>query len=166
MENSEKVRECDYFILSDSVIKRIIPKKFTPRGKTLKQYIAGGAKLCTEFIETKGNLFKPNNVIINIGTRDLQSSGLKNSEFSDLFDSTNKIWPNTKIHVLPIIYRRDMQKAKVDEANKLISSEAAKCENITVFNKFETTIEMYHDHVHLNYRSGLPALVKHLKSEL
>jgi hypothetical protein len=44
--------ECYYLILSDSILGRIIPEKFTANGKTVKRFIRGGAQLC------KGKWFK------------------------------------------------------------------------------------------------------------
>lgn len=44
---------CDYLILSDSILRRIQPNRFTPKQKTVKRYIRGGANTCTSFIEKK-----------------------------------------------------------------------------------------------------------------
>lgn len=163
---STVIADCDFLILSDSILRRIIPRKFTPKGRTLKRYIRGGAKTCTAFIEKYGKAFNPKNIIINIGTRDLQNSGIVNSEFNQLFEIAEKTWPNAKINILPIIYRQDMAKQIVDEANLIICIEGEKFKKVSLLNKFELSNEMFYDQVHLNNNQGLPALVKHLKSEL
>ncbi|VDI27714.1 Hypothetical predicted protein [Mytilus galloprovincialis] len=82
------VSECDYLILSDSILRRIIPKKISPDGKTIKRYIRGGAETCSTFIEKNGKNIKPQHVLISIGTRDLQNNAVKNKEFENLFHTT------------------------------------------------------------------------------
>ena len=39
----ERKMECEYLILSDSILGRIIREKFTANGKTVKRFIRGGA---------------------------------------------------------------------------------------------------------------------------
>ena len=56
---NRKVSVCDYLILSDSILRRIIPKKFTPNGKTIKRFIPGGALTCLSFIQKNGEQFNP-----------------------------------------------------------------------------------------------------------
>lgn len=50
-DNANTVTECDVLILSDSMLKRIQPKRFTPEGKTIIRFIRGGAKVCSNFVE-------------------------------------------------------------------------------------------------------------------
>lgn len=64
--------ECDVLILGDSILRRIQPKRFTPQGKTIVRFIRGGAKTCTNFVEKNGQRYNAKNILINIGTRDLQ----------------------------------------------------------------------------------------------
>lgn len=45
-ERSHRPTECECLILSDSILRRIKPKKFTPNGITLKRFIRGGASTC------------------------------------------------------------------------------------------------------------------------
>ncbi|VDH93990.1 Hypothetical predicted protein, partial [Mytilus galloprovincialis] len=74
-------KNCDYLILSDSILRRIQPNRFTPKQKTVKRYIRGGANTCTSFIEKNGTTINAKNILIHIGTRDLQSEGVKEEEF-------------------------------------------------------------------------------------
>ncbi|CAG2194614.1 unnamed protein product [Mytilus edulis] len=160
------VSECDYLILSDSILRRIIPKKISPDGKTIKRYIRGGAETCSTFIEKNGKNIKPQHVLISIGTRDLQNNAVKNKEFENLFHTTTQIWPNAKIFVLPIIRRKDMPDARVHDANEILATECLKFQKITLIKKFEPTDEMFYDQVHLNSKQGLPEIVKHLKTAM
>ena len=61
----QKISECDYLILSDSILRRIIPKKFSPNGKTIKRFIRGGANTCSNFILKNGEHINPKNVLIH-----------------------------------------------------------------------------------------------------
>jgi hypothetical protein len=95
--HAQKISECDYLILSDSILRRPIPKKFSPNGKTIKRFIRGGANTCSNFILKNGEHIDPKNVLIHIGTRDLQNYGVvSHEEFNNLFEASEKIWPNAK----------------------------------------------------------------------
>jgi outer membrane murein-binding lipoprotein Lpp len=95
--HAQKISECGYLILSDSILRRIIPKKFSPNGKTIKRFICGGANTCSNFILKNGEHIDPKNVLIHIGTRDLQNYGvMSDEEFNDLFEASEKIWSNAK----------------------------------------------------------------------
>jgi hypothetical protein len=37
--HAQKISECDYLILSDSILRIIIPKKFSSNGKTIKRFM-------------------------------------------------------------------------------------------------------------------------------
>ena len=47
--------ECDVLILSDSMLKRIQSRRFSPNGKTITRYIRGGAKACVKFVDNKSH---------------------------------------------------------------------------------------------------------------
>ena len=73
-ENSEQpepmiITECDNLILSDSMLRRISPKRFTPKQNTIKKFISGGSVAGLNYIENYGKSIKPKKVIIHIGTR-------------------------------------------------------------------------------------------------
>ncbi|CAG2201382.1 unnamed protein product [Mytilus edulis] len=87
---------CDYLILSDSILRRIQPNRFTPKQKTVKRYIRGGANTCTSFIEKNGTTINAKNILIHIGTRDLQSEGVKEEEFGNLLEIASKTWNSSK----------------------------------------------------------------------
>jgi hypothetical protein len=74
--------ECDVLILRNSISRRIKPKRFTSQGKTIVRFIRGGAKTCTNFVEKNSQRYNAKNILINIGTRDLQGEGVKEDEFS------------------------------------------------------------------------------------
>ena len=157
--------DCDFLILGDSVLRRIQPRRFTPQGKTVVRFIRGGAKTCTNFIQNNAQKFKPKNVLINIGTRDLQNAGVNHEDFSDLFHAATDSWKNSKIYVLPIINRKDRSEEEISSANNTIRQV---CESypVNLLEKFAASDDMFHDEVHLNFQKGLPALVKHLKETL
>lgn len=159
--------ECDYLILSDSVLRRIIPGKFTPNGKTVKRFIRGGIQTCANFVKNHGSKIVPKNILINIGTRDLRNpNGVEREVFLDLCETLTNMWPNTKIYFLPIIRRKDIPYDQVKQANSIIAYECRKFPNITLINNFEPTDDMFHDQAHLNNKKGLPAVVRHLKNAL
>ena len=54
-EESHVKSKCDYLILSDSIIRRIHPKRFTPKAATMKRFIKGGAATCSNFVEKYGS---------------------------------------------------------------------------------------------------------------
>ena len=161
---SNTIKECDYLLLTDSVLRRIMPRKFTPKGVTVKRFIRGGALTCEGFIENHGPNFLPQNVLIHIGTRDLQNKhGVKNDEYQNLYVKATETWPQAKIYVMPIIRRKDITIEEIDKANSVIAQECENFESITLLDKFSPTNDMFYDQVHLNNQKGLPAMVKHLK---
>ncbi|CAC5403247.1 unnamed protein product [Mytilus coruscus] len=82
---------CDYLILSDSILRRIQPNRFTPKQKTVKRYIRGGANTCTSFIEKNGTTINAKNILIHIGTRDLQSEGYETTQKSQTSSINNGV---------------------------------------------------------------------------
>lgn len=54
----------------------------------------------------------------------------------------------------------------MDQANAAIYAACRQYPKVTVADPFQPTEDMYHDDVHLNFRKGLPAIVKHLKFAL
>ncbi|XP_071138479.1 uncharacterized protein [Mytilus edulis] len=158
--------KCDVLILGDSILRRIQPKRFTPQGKTVVRYIRGGAKTCTSFVLKNGQRYEPKNILIHIGARDLQGEGVREDEFSQLLDQCTKMWNNSNIYVLPIIYRKDFHDDIVNEANNIIELVCDLYPSIHKIERFEPSYDMFHDDVHLNYGKGLPAIVKHLKIAL
>ncbi|KAK3100573.1 hypothetical protein FSP39_022029 [Pinctada imbricata] len=160
-------QNCDVLILSDSILRRIVPRKFTPRGRTIKQFIGGGASTCRDFVSNFGQNFEPKKVLINIGTRDVQtpSKGVKEKEFEDLFATVVKTWPHSVIYFLPLINRKDIDNATIHASNKAILR-SDRTGKINFTKPFLADENMFYDKVHLNDKIGLPALVKHLKLEL
>ncbi|CAC5404145.1 unnamed protein product [Mytilus coruscus] len=158
--------KCDVLILGDSILRRIQPKRFTPQGKTVVRFIRGGAKTCTSFVKKNGQRFEPKNILIHIGTRDLQGEGVKEDEFPQLFDQCTKTWNNSSIYVLPIISRKDIHDDIVNQANNTIELVCDLYPSIHKIEPFEPSYDMFHDDVYLNYGKGLPAIVKHLKIAL
>lgn len=160
-----KNTECDYLILSDSVLKRIIPSKFTPRGKTVTRFIRGGVQECTKFIKDDGCKIKPKNILLNIGTRDLaKPQGINNTIVMELCETIASTWTEAKIFVLPIIRRMDIQYDTIKRANYVIETACSKLK-FTMLEEFKPTDNMFYDKVHLN-NIGLPAVVKHLKNTM
>ena len=165
--HAQKISVCDYLILSDSILRRSIPKNCSPNGKTIKRFIHGGANICSNFILKNGEHINPKNVLIHIGTRDLQSHGVvSDEEFKNLFEASENMWPNAKNCILPIIRRKDMSNKIMDAANEIIISECVKFEAITLTKKFVPSEDMFFDNVHPNNKRGLPEIVKHLKTAL
>jgi hypothetical protein len=71
-----------------------------------------------------------------LATRDLQSHGVvSDEEFNNLFEASEKMWPNANFFILPIIRRKDMSNEIIDAANEIIISECEKgmilLENVT-----------------------------------
>ncbi|CAG2189947.1 unnamed protein product [Mytilus edulis] len=140
---------CDHLILSDSVIRRIQTERFTPGARCVKRFIRGGAFTCNNFIEKKGTEFNTKNVLLHIGTRDLQNTGInKDDEFVKLLD-----------------IRRDFSDKMVTEANQIICSVCTNYPNVTVIEQFRPSDNMFHDQVHLN-NLGLSVIIKHLKAAM
>lgn len=109
--------------------------------KTIKRFIHGGANTCSNFILKNGKHINPKNVLIHIGTRDLQNHGVvSDEEFKNLFEASEKMWPNTTFFILPIIRRKD---EIIDAANEIIISECEKFEAITLIKKFEPSEDMF-----------------------
>ncbi|CAG2241549.1 unnamed protein product [Mytilus edulis] len=154
---------CDYLILSDSILRRIQPNRFTPKQKTVKRYIRGGANTCTSFIEKNGTTINAKNILIHIGTRDLQSEGVKEEEFGNLLEIASKTWNSSKIFILPIVKRKDIPNEDVNEANKILQSACNFFPHVCLIDPFEPSEDMFYDDVHLNNNRGLPNMVKHLK---
>ncbi|CAC5405516.1 unnamed protein product [Mytilus coruscus] len=81
-------------------------------------------------------------------------------------DQCTKTWNNSSIYVLPIISRKDIHDAIVNEANNTIELVCDLYPSIHTIERFEPSYDMFHDDVHLNYGKGLLAIVKHLKIAL
>ena len=165
-EMGDNVASCDYLILSDSILQKILPNRFSPREKTFKRYIRGGAVTCTDFVKKNCDKINPKKIILHIGARDLQQDGLKREEFLTLFTELSTIWPDATTHVLPLMRRKDMDIKHITEANSIIINAASSFSNVKIMHCFHPTDNMYFDNVHLNTRNGVPALVRHLKVEL
>ena len=165
----KRVQKCDYLILSDSILRRIIPHRFSRNQKTVKRFIRGGPKTCSTFIKKFGSDFQPSNVLIHIGTRDLQGStpDIHENDFTSLFELMSNTWPEAMIYFLPLIRRKDIPFEHINNANLTIKEAAGKTSSkVKIIDRFNPTDEMFYDDVHLNNTKGLPALVKHLKSAL
>jgi hypothetical protein len=165
-EASNNSVPCDYLILSDSILRKISTKKFSPNNVTIKRYIRGGAETCCDFIKKNGCKFKPKRVIIHIGTRDVQKNGIRLEHFTNLFSEATKIWPNAKIHVLPLMNRKDVHSSRIAEANEIIVKAVSGFSQVEALHSFHPKEDMFWDNVHLNTYSGIPALVNHLQRVL
>jgi hypothetical protein len=98
---------------------------------------------------------------------DLQNHGvMSDEEFKNLFEAREKMWPNTKNVILPIIRRRDMSNEIIDAAKEIFISECENVEAITLIKKCVPSEDMFFDNVHLNNKRGLPEIVKRLKTAL
>ena len=159
--------ECDILILGDSILRRIQPKRFTPTGKTIVRFIRGGASTCTSFINKNGDKYIPKQVLLHIGARDMQTpQGIQENDFLEMIETCISVLKDAKINVLPILYRKDFDHSTVDDANEIIAKVCRKYPQVTLIEKFHSTEDMFHDDVHLNFRKGLPAIVRHLKAAL
>ena len=70
-----------------------MPRKFTPKGSTIERFIRGGALTCKGFIENHGKNIAPKNILIHIGTRDLQNRhGVNNDEYQSLYMKATATW--------------------------------------------------------------------------
>ena len=94
---------CDNLILSDSILRRIRPQKFSPNEKILTRYIRGGSKTCESFIKTNGSRFQPKRVLVHIGARDLQKDGINETDFKEMFQNICSTWSNAEIYILTIM---------------------------------------------------------------
>lgn len=65
--------------------------------------------------------------------------------------------------VLPVIERKDLSANITDRANLGIKA-ACEQHKINILEPFKTVPSMYYDNVHLNDKSGLPSLIKHIKN--
>ena len=72
-ENKPQIN-CDHLILTDSILGRIQPKRFTPKSKTIKRFIKGGVVACHNFVEKYGPTFIPKNVLLESFTQELETS--------------------------------------------------------------------------------------------
>ncbi|VDI50281.1 Hypothetical predicted protein [Mytilus galloprovincialis] len=149
----------------ESIIRRIQTERFTPGARCVKRFIRGGASTCTNFIEKKGTEFNTKNVLLHIGTRDLQNNGIKDDEFVKLLDMCTKTWIHAKVYVSLITSRRDFSDKMVTEANQIIGSVCTNYSNVTVIEQFRPSDNMFHDQVHLN-NLGLSVIIKHLKAAM
>lgn len=120
--------------------------------------------MCSNFVEKYCHKFNPKTVLIHVGTRDIHNSNVKSEEFSDLRKLCTTVWSYSKIYLLPIIYRKDINALKVDQANAAIYAACRQYSDVIVADTFQPTEDMHHDNIHLKFRKGLPAIVKHLKS--
>ena len=82
--------KCDTLILSDSILQRIVPKRFSPKEKNIKRYIRGGAETCASFIQKSGNKYSPLRVLIHIGSRDIQKDGVNCAQFIKIIFTSSK----------------------------------------------------------------------------
>lgn len=166
-ENSEQpepviITECDNLILSDSMLRRISPKRFTPRQNTIKKFISGGSVAGLNYIEKYGKSIKPKKVIIHIGTRDLPNDKFDQNVFTQMIGAAVNVWSEAKIFVLPLIQRKDIPHRIVNYVNGLINT-ACETHKVKVLEPFEPDSDMYYDQIHLNDKAGLPALIRHIK---
>ena len=157
---------CDNLILSDSILKRIQARRFSPSEKTITKYVRGGANTCTAFVKKIGPKFTPKRVLVHVGARDIQSSGVKENEFSDLFETVTKMWPDAEIFVMHVLNRKDVDDETINEANDKISRAASKFDSVSLLNSFYPSDDMFFDHVHLNFSKGLPAIVRYIKEAM
>jgi hypothetical protein len=158
--------DCDILILSDSILRKIQPKRFTPDKKTVIRYVRGGAKLCSSFVENHSHKFNPKSVLILIGTRDLTNNNVKKEDYVHLLELCTTLWKHSKVSLLPILYSKDIENPMVDHANAEIYAASRLFSSVSMIDPFHPSDDMYHDSVHLNFRKGLPAVVKHLTSAL
>lgn len=161
--NLNAKQHCDNLILSDSILRRINPRRFSPREKTILRFIRGGVKTCASFILNNGTKFAPRRVLVHIGTRDLQQSDVNADNFRELFTLLTTTWPESEIYLLPILKRKDIQDNVVREANNTIQTVGDEFSKVKILDIFEPLNDMFHDNVHLSDHKGLPAVVKHLK---
>lgn len=140
--------------------KKIKPKQFTPGEKTIIRFTREGVKVCSNFDEKYCHKFNPKTVLIHVGTRDIHNSNVKSEEFSDLRKLCTTVWSYSKIYLIPIIYRKDINALKVDQANAAIYAACRQYSDVIVADPFQPTEDMHHDYIHLKFRKGLPAIVK------
>lgn len=146
-----KEKSCDYLILSDSIIRRIIPSKFSPNGKTLKRFVRGGVETCTKYVTDHCSNIVPKNILINIGTRDLRTKeGVTSEAVQKLYETLTKLWPNINIFILPIIRRKDTSEEHIANANKILVTESRNFKNISILDEFHPTDDMFFDNAHLH----------------
>ena len=154
---------CDNLIISDSMLKRINPRKFSPKQTTIKKFVSGGIIACTNFINQQGGQYKPKKVLIHIGTRDLPHKTITEVLFNKMLDIAVRTWDTAEIYLLPLIERKDQSQVITDEANQMINSVCER-HKVTLLQPFKPDSNMYYDQVHLNDKIGLPRLIQHIKS--
>ena len=154
---------CDNLIISDSMLKRINPRKFSPKQTTIKKFVSGGIIACTNFINQQGGQYKPKKVLIHIGARDLPHKTITEDLFNKMLDIAVRTWDTAEIYLLPLIERKDLSQVITDEANQMINSVCER-HKVTLLQPFKPDSNMYYDQVHLNDRIGLPRLIQHIKS--
>lgn len=105
------------------------------------------------------------NILLHVGTRDLQNNGIQNYEFAKLFAVCNQTWKDANIYMSLIMRRRDKPYDIILDENKQIRQVLEKFPNIRIIEQFEPPDRMFHDDVHLN-NYGISAIVNHLKIAL
>ena len=162
LQQNGSIITCDNLIISDSMLRRINPRKFSPRQITVKKFVSGGITAGTNFITQQGVHYKPKKVLIHIGTRDLPHNTLTEELYNRMVETAVKTWDTAEIYILPILERKDLTQNIVNEANHVIKVVCDR-HNVTLMNHFKVEPNMYYDQVHLNDRIGLPRLIQHIK---
>ena len=83
-EGGVTITSCNNLIISDSMLKRIFPWKFSSKQITIKKFVSGGTIACSNFIKQQGKHYNPKKVLIHIGTRDLPQNNFKEDMFSQI----------------------------------------------------------------------------------
>ena len=152
-EQEPNITECDNLIISDSMLKRILPKKFTPKQITIKKFVSGGSNAGLNYIKEYGKSIKPKKALIHIGTRDLAQDKFDQNVFSQMVEAAVDVWKDAQIFILPLIQRKDLPYRIVNNANDLINTACAQ-HKVTVLKQLEPEVDMYYDNVHLNDKVG------------
>lgn len=165
-------------ILSDSMLRGIIQRKFAPNRYTNKQYIQGGTAEMIEHLQTMEDPTNYEYVIIHTGTNDI---GKKSTE--DIKINYNKIiqeakckWGNAKI-VMSGIIQHSSDKRKNEVSLEINNATQQMCEfthnaiyidNTLVTQNKDGSVDnnAYFDEIHLNNRTGTRKLVANLKDKL
>ena len=167
-------------ILSDSMLRGIIQRKFAPNRYTNKQYVPGGTDEMISHIATMQDTTDYEFVVVHTGTNDIKNKSIdeitRNNQI--IMDKIRAKWPNTTTVMSGIIsHASDEHKNEV--SSKINNNTSQLCmndyqhnsifvDNSSITTPRDGTIDQnaFYDEVHLNNRTGTKRLVSNLKEHM
>lgn len=166
-------------LLSDSMLRRIIPKRLSQEDHIIKRYIRGGLDEMSSFIDNfESGDENPNDLVIHTGTNDIPFASDNEAiiaKIDSIIKKSKLKFPNTRITLSGIIHRKNDYTCN-DRIDCINRASAVICnkENIAFMDNTHITRyrdgtideEVFYDHVHLNDSKGLRKLAANLKKHL